>query len=87
MLSITYLVFSSRYGLLVPFLSKINLKFQGFFYTSVAYSSFLTYRLKSFYEEGERDMMNEQILVLQNKVKNCSKFTVIYSGIKCMRCA
>ncbi|KAG7950379.1 hypothetical protein I3843_13G109300 [Carya illinoinensis] len=25
-------------------------------------------RLKSFYEEGERDMMNEQILVLQNKL-------------------
>lgn len=27
-----------------------------------------THRLKSFYEEGEREMMNEQVMVLQNKV-------------------
>lgn len=34
----------------------------------------LTHRLKSFYEEGEREMMNEQILVLQNKVKKSMNF-------------
>jgi hypothetical protein len=36
----------------------------------------LTHRLKSFYEEGEREMMKEQIAVLQNKVKNLLKFDI-----------
>lgn len=32
-------------------------------------------RLKSFYEEGEREIMNEQIIVLENKVREKFRFS------------
>lgn len=64
--------FPGKNKFLPTFLSKSNLKFEDFVLLLLIHP--LTYRLKSFYEEGEREMMREQIGVLQNKVKQLLKF-------------